>query len=262
MSPNPPARSASLFYSGSNALRAVEHLAQGLAGLGGRATQRRFGGGASRNTSATLFSAVCQRRPPAPGCRPDPLGDDVPKPLFVLLRENLPQAARSASIPIFGKQCAARGRAPCPRTRGSGWPRHPAEVWRRRLQKHFGDTFLRSLPKADTSAGLPPGPAWGRCPQTPLCFVERKSTSSHAQRINPYLREAIRCARSSILPKDTRVWVAAPPSGGLEAAPPRARLPEICSNRRYRFRVSGLRTSSAIGVAPPGRRPPVHGRCR
>jgi hypothetical protein len=31
----------------------------------------------------------------------------------------------------------------------------------------------------------------------------------------------MRCARLGTLPKETRVWVAAPPSGGLEAAPPK-----------------------------------------
>jgi hypothetical protein len=31
----------------------------------------------------------------------------------------------------------------------------------------------------------------------------------------------VRCARLSIVPKKSRVWVAAPPSGGLEAKPPK-----------------------------------------
>jgi hypothetical protein len=42
-----------------NALRAAEHLTQENAGLGGRATQRRFGGGASKNIPALPFSAAC-----------------------------------------------------------------------------------------------------------------------------------------------------------------------------------------------------------
>jgi hypothetical protein len=92
-------------------LRAAGHLAKGNAGLGGRATQRRFGGGASKSLTSRCvdptFDALIDElyartdregrfgwlvegerhgHASQPGCRPDPLGDDVPKPLFVLLR--------------------------------------------------------------------------------------------------------------------------------------------------------------------------------
>jgi hypothetical protein len=88
-----------------------------------------------------------------------------------------------------------------------------------------------------TIAGLPPGPAWGRCPQTPLCFIEWNCAQSRAQRLKSQWRNWVRCARLSILPKDSRVWVAAPPSGGLEAEPPKTpqRAQAKAAPRRSRF---------------------------
>ena len=43
-----------------SALRAAEHITQGLAGLGGRATQRRLGGGASKNANLSLYPEACR----------------------------------------------------------------------------------------------------------------------------------------------------------------------------------------------------------
>ena len=54
----------------------------------------------------------------------------------------------------------------------------------------------------------------------------------------------MRCARLSTLPKDSRVWVAAPPSGGLEAEPPP--FPYSLSARRQAGRAGHDNTHQGI----------------
>ena len=78
----------------------------------------------------------------------------------------------------------------------------------------------RAFERRTRSPGCRPDPLGDDAPKPLFVLFSRESFSGRAQRIHSQRWNLMRCARLNTLPKDSRVWVAAPPSGGLEAEPP------------------------------------------